>query len=122
MTTKYAHIGEIEDVDLTPYIRLAQAIILQAIKEGAGTSRMFEVRGPIMVKGRYDKASMKIDLQQKDISIIQEFAQSHQCPTPLLTASSDVYAKAMELGFAKQDTASVCAVLEKMAGVKRALK
>ena len=35
MTTKYAHIGEIEDVDLTPYIRLAQAIILQAIKDYA---------------------------------------------------------------------------------------
>lgn len=35
MTTNYAHIGEIEDVDLAPYIRLAQAIILQAIKDYA---------------------------------------------------------------------------------------
>jgi len=41
---------------------------------------------------------------------------------PLFTASEPVYDKALASGLAMQDTAAVCAVLEKMAGVKRGRK
>jgi hypothetical protein len=43
-------------------------------------------------------------------------------PTPMFDATVPVYEKAMESGHAEHDTAAVCAVLEKMAGVKRGKK
>ena len=95
------------------------AMILQAVSDGGGTSRMFEVRGPLMVSGRYDEATMKVDMHQKDIKIIAEFANKLNCPTPLLSAAAQIYTAALAKGRAKQDTAAVCAVLEEMAGIKR---
>ncbi|HSU62447.1 MAG TPA: NAD(P)-dependent oxidoreductase, partial [Burkholderiales bacterium] len=87
--------------------------------DGAGTSRMFQVRGPQMVAGRYDRATMKVEVWQKDMKIIGEFATRLGVPTPLFNASAAVYTAAMAQGFAKQDTASVCAVLEAMANASR---
>ena len=43
-----------------------------------------------------------------------------QCPTPLFDAARAYYAGAYAQGYAKQDTAAVCAVLENMAGIVRA--
>jgi 3-hydroxyisobutyrate dehydrogenase-like beta-hydroxyacid dehydrogenase len=94
-------------------------MLLKAVSDGGGTSRMFEVRGPLMVAGKYDKATMKVDMHQKDIKIIAEFANKLNCPTPLLSAAAQIYTAALAKGRAKQDTASVCAVLEEMAGIKR---
>jgi putative dehydrogenase len=94
-------------------------IILKAIGDGAGTSRMFEVRGPLMAAAQYDKATMKVEMHQKDIRIISEFAGKLNCPTPLLSAAAQIYTAALAGGRAKQDTASVCAVLEELAGIKR---
>ncbi|MGD9046303.1 MAG: NAD(P)-dependent oxidoreductase [Desulfobacterales bacterium] len=94
-------------------------MLLKAVSDGGGTSRMFEVRGPLMVSGRYDQATMKVDMHQKDINIISEFAKNLNCPTPMLSAAAQIYTAALANGRAKQDTASVCAVLEEMAGIKR---
>lgn len=93
--------------------------ILKVISDGAGTSRMFEVRGPLMVAGKYDEPTMKVDVYQKDIKIITSFANELQCPTPLLSAAAQIYTAALADGRAKEDTASVCAILEKMAGLRR---
>ncbi len=94
-------------------------IMLKAIGDGGGTSRMFEVRGPLMAAAKYDKATMKVEMHQKDIKIISEFAGELKCPTPLLSAAAQFYTAALAKGCAKQDTAVVCAVLEEMAGFKR---
>jgi len=80
---------------------------------------MFQVRGPQMVAGRYDNASMKNEVWQKDMKIIGEFATKLGVPTPLFNASAALYTAAMAQGFAKEDTASVCAVLEAMANASR---
>jgi putative dehydrogenase len=94
-------------------------IMVKAISDGGGTSRMFEVRGPLMAAGKYDEATMKVDMHQKDIHIISDFAGKLNCPTPLLSAAAQIYTAALAAGRAKQDTAAVCAVLEEMAGFKR---
>jgi 3-hydroxyisobutyrate dehydrogenase-like beta-hydroxyacid dehydrogenase len=93
--------------------------IFETIKTGAGNSRVFELRGPMMVKDDYDDATMKIKVWEKDMAVIGDFAKSIGCPTPLFTATEAIYDKALNSGHAMQDTAAVCAVLEKMAGVKR---
>jgi putative dehydrogenase len=89
------------------------------VSAGAGNSRVFELRAPMMVKGRYDHPSMKVSVWQKDMAVIGEFARQLRCPTPLFDATVPIYSKAMKTGHAEEDTASVCAVLESMAGVKR---
>ena len=93
--------------------------IFELIRIGAGNSRVFELRAPMMVRDDYDDATMKIKVWQKDMDVIGAFAKSLRVPTPLFTATEPIYAKAMASGHAMQDTAAVCAVLEKMARVKR---
>jgi len=94
-------------------------LIYKVISDGAGTSRMFEVRGPLMAKDEYDEATMKVDIWQKDLNIIGAFAREMKCPTPLLSACAQVYTAALAQGRDKQDTASVCAVLEEWAHYER---
>lgn len=94
-------------------------LLYKVIKDGAGTSRMFEVRGPLMIANDYGKATMKIDVYKKDIDIIEQFAAELHCPVPLFEASKPFYAAAYAQGRALEDTAAICAVLEQMAGVRR---
>jgi 3-hydroxyisobutyrate dehydrogenase-like beta-hydroxyacid dehydrogenase len=96
--------------------------VFDMVTTGAGNSRVFELRAPMMVKDRYDDATMKISVWQKDMSVIGDFARQMGVPTPMFDATVPVYEKAMESGHAEHDTAAVCAVLEKMAGVKRGKK
>ena len=91
-------------------------LLYRVIRDGAGTSRMFEVRAPLMIERDYSRATMKIDVYQKDIDIIGAYAAALHCPTPLFEASKTFYSSAYALGHAKDDTAAICAVLENMAG------
>ena len=94
-------------------------LIFDLISAGAGNSRVFELRAPMMVKGRYDKVTMKIDVWQKDMDVIGDFAKKIGVPTPLFTATEAIYDKALKSGHGAEDTAAVCAVMEKMANFKR---
>jgi 3-hydroxyisobutyrate dehydrogenase-like beta-hydroxyacid dehydrogenase len=98
---------------------LDPATMVKVLSDGAGSSRMLQVRGPMMVEGDYSAAAMKVGVWQKDMKIIGEFARELDCPTPLFAATTPIYNAAMALGFADSDTASVCAVLEKWATLRR---
>jgi 3-hydroxyisobutyrate dehydrogenase-like beta-hydroxyacid dehydrogenase len=65
---------------------------------------------------------MKVEVWQKDMKIIGEYAARLAVPTPLFNASAALYTAAMAQGFEKQDTASVCAVLEGLASLKARAK
>jgi len=96
--------------------------IFDLVKAGAGNSRVFELRGPMMVKGRYDDVTMKIDVWDKDMQVIGDYAKKIRVKTPLFDATKPIYLKAMKSGLGAKDTAAVCAVLEKQAKVKRRKK
>jgi len=98
---------------------LAAENIFNVIKAGAGNSRIFELRAPMMVENDYSIATMKMDVWQKDLHVIGEFAKDLDSPVPLFSESARINRKAMDMGFAKLDTASVCKVLEQMAGIER---
>ena len=98
---------------------LPPQVIFDLVKIGAGNSRIFELRGPMMVKNDYADATMKISVWQKDMDVIGSYARKIRAPTPMFDASKAVYNKALASGRGAQDSAAVCAVLEKMAGVKR---
>ncbi len=101
---------------------LPPQLIYDQIRIGAGNSRVFELRGPMMVKDRYDHPTMKISLWQKDMDVIGSFAQALGAPTPLFSATLPIYAAAMATGHGDEDTAATCAVLQAMAGLKRGTK
>jgi 3-hydroxyisobutyrate dehydrogenase-like beta-hydroxyacid dehydrogenase len=92
--------------------------VLKLVAEGAGSSRVLQLRGPMMVKGDYRKATMTLATWQKDMAIIAEFARRAGVKTPLLSATAPIYAEAVKTR-GQEDTAAVCAVLEKMAHYRR---
>jgi len=94
-------------------------MIVDLITAGAGNSRVFELRAPMMAKGRYDDVTMKISVWDKDMQVIGDYARKVSVPTPMFNATKGIYIKAMKSGLGGRDTAAVCAVLEKMAKVRR---
>jgi L-threonate 2-dehydrogenase len=93
--------------------------IFEMISNGAGNSRVFELRAPMMVKNDYSDVTMKCSVWQKDMDVIGAFAKTIRVPTPLFSATLPIYAAALKSGHAEDDTAAVCAVLESQAKVKR---
>jgi putative dehydrogenase len=98
---------------------LDPALVAKVIASGAGTSKVFELRSPMMVKGDYQPATMKLDIWKKDMEVIADFARALGVETPTFSASAPVYEAARAGGYGADDTAAVCAVLEKRAGVRR---
>jgi len=94
-------------------------MIVDLITAGAGNSRVFELRAPMMAKGRYDDVTMKISVWDKDMQVIGDYARRIRVPTPIFDATKGIYIRAIKSGLGGRDTAAVCAVLEKMAKVRR---
>ena len=94
-------------------------VIFETVKSGAGNSRIFELRAPMMVANDYNRQTMKMSVWQKDMKVIGEFAKEMHCPTPMFDTTLPIYATAMKTGLEDQDTAAVCAVMEQMAKFKR---
>jgi 3-hydroxyisobutyrate dehydrogenase-like beta-hydroxyacid dehydrogenase len=93
--------------------------VVRVVSDGAGTSRMLEVRGPVMVDQRYDDAAATLQMFAKDLDIIGDFAAAVGAPTPLLSAVLPYYTAGIAQGRSEQDAAALCAVLEAMAGHER---
>lgn len=68
--------------------------IIAAIEAGAGNSRIFELRAPMMARRTYQPATMKLDVWLKDLEAISALAKAAGSPTPLLDASRPAYALA----------------------------
>jgi L-threonate 2-dehydrogenase len=91
--------------------------MLDVVGDGAGASRMLQVRGPMMAAGSYDEPGMKLEVYQKDLEIIAAFAQEVGAPTPLFSVSAMFHTAALAQGRGKQDTAAIASVLRTMAGL-----
>jgi L-threonate 2-dehydrogenase len=78
---------------------------------------VFKLRGKLMVEQNYLPATMKIEVWQKDMQVIGDMAKSVDCPVPLFTACAPLYTTAMAQGLSQHDTAAVCEVLGRMAGL-----
>ena len=84
--------------------------ILRVISAGVGSSRIFEIRGPMMVADDYPPAA-RLEMFIKDIGIIGEFARSVGSPTPLLDASLPWYEEAVGVGLGDLDAAALARLL-----------
>ncbi|MEW6122960.1 MAG: NAD(P)-dependent oxidoreductase [Pseudomonadota bacterium] len=108
------NVAAAEALVLAEQAGLDLGMVYEAISDGAGTSRMFEVRGPLMVKETYQPATMKMDVYMKDITLIMDFARDVRAPTPLMAATIPYYTAALAAGRNADDTAAVHAVLKEM--------
>jgi putative dehydrogenase len=88
-------------------------MVVDLVGPGAGGSRMFQMRAPMMVERVYEPATMKVSIWKKDMAIIAEFAEDVGCATPMFTLTQPVYTDAMAMGLGDQDTAAVFEVLKK---------
>ena len=94
---------------------LDPAVVQETIADGVGSSKMFEIRGPMMVEDSYPAAA-RLDTILKDAGIIASFARSLGVPTPLLEAALPVYRQASQAGLGDLDAAALCRYLEQGEG------
>jgi 3-hydroxyisobutyrate dehydrogenase-like beta-hydroxyacid dehydrogenase len=92
---------------------LPAQLIYDAIFDSAGSSKMFQVRGPMMVKQQYKPASMTNELFKKDLQLIHEALKETGVHAPLFEATLPVYQAAQD-SHGDDDTGAVYAILEKM--------
>jgi 3-hydroxyisobutyrate dehydrogenase-like beta-hydroxyacid dehydrogenase len=96
---------------------LDAAMIVKVISDGAGSSRMFQVRGPAMINRSWEDATMKVSTWQKDMRLINDALQLTATPAPLFSSTMPIYNAAIALGHGMNDTASVYDVLERLTGL-----
>jgi L-threonate 2-dehydrogenase len=106
-----------EMVTLCRRMGLDPAVALQHLGHSPylGTGAM-RLRVPFMIERRYEPATMKVALWQKDMQVIGEMARAVHCPTPLFDACASLYTGAMAMGLGEADTAATAEVLGRMAG------
>jgi 3-hydroxyisobutyrate dehydrogenase-like beta-hydroxyacid dehydrogenase len=89
---------------------------LQILAHGGAASKILEVRGPLMVEGRFAPL-MKIDLFLKDIRLMLEAGQELYVPLPLTGTMQQLYTAALAGGQGKEDLAGIIRLYEAMAGL-----
>jgi 3-hydroxyisobutyrate dehydrogenase-like beta-hydroxyacid dehydrogenase len=93
---------------------IPSSLACKVLADGAGGSRMFSVRGPMMANRGWQHATMKVSIWQKDMKLINAALTATNTAAPLFAATLPIYSAAMALGHAEHDTAAVFDVLNRM--------
>ena len=89
--------------------------VVDVIGNSAGSSRMFQMRAPMMVRRTWDtEATATNTVMKKDLKLIEEAIQNSQTPSPMFSLTIPLYTAAIASGHAEDDTAAVYEVLERM--------
>ncbi|MEE8305427.1 MAG: NAD(P)-dependent oxidoreductase [Candidatus Tectomicrobia bacterium] len=94
------------------------ATMLDAMQGTAASSRMMEIRGPLMAADEFP-AQMKLDLFLKDLRLMLEAGQNLGVPLPLTSTAQQLYTAAGNTGAGQLDLAVIIKSLEQMAGLTR---
>ena len=81
-------------------------LALDVLARSAATSRMLEVRGPMMAREEFP-AQMKLDLFMKDLHLIQDAAAAAGAAVPLTDVAERLYAAAAGAGHDQEDLSVV---------------
>ena len=84
--------------------------VLDVLTAGAASSRMLEVRGPMIAHEEFPP-QMKLDLFMKDLHLIQEAARAIGAPLPLTDVAERLYAEVLHSGHGALDLAVVVRAL-----------
>jgi 3-hydroxyisobutyrate dehydrogenase-like beta-hydroxyacid dehydrogenase len=105
-----------EGLTLARRAGLDPAQTLEILSQGAAASKILDVRGPLMIEGRFDPL-MKMDLFLKDIRLMLEAAQHLHVPLPLTGMMQQLYTAAVAGGQAKDDLSGIVRLYERLAGL-----
>lgn len=94
------------------------ATVQEVMEDGVGSSKIFEIRGPMMVADDYPPAA-RLSIILKDAGLITDYARSVGAPTPLLDTALDVYKEASAAGLGDHDAAALLRYLEQLGGLER---
>lgn len=94
-------------------------VVQRVMSDGVGSSKIFDIRGPMMVQDRYEPPAARLDILLKDAKIIRDFARSVGAPIPLLEAAIPIYEQSSSAGLGSLDAAALCRYLEQQAGLSR---
>jgi 3-hydroxyisobutyrate dehydrogenase-like beta-hydroxyacid dehydrogenase len=86
--------------------------VLDVLTRSAGTSRMLELRGPLIVRQDYPP-QMKLDLFLKDLGLILEAGADAGAALPLTALARRLYEAAASAGRGGEDLAAVATALER---------
>jgi putative dehydrogenase len=114
------NVATAEAMLLAEHAGLDPKLVVEMVGPGAGGSRMFQMRAPMMVERVYEPATMKVSTWKKDMAVIAEFADDVGCATPMFTLTQPIYSQAMAMGLGEQDTAAVFEVLKAGEALDRA--
>jgi 3-hydroxyisobutyrate dehydrogenase-like beta-hydroxyacid dehydrogenase len=106
-----------EALTLAERAGLDTRLALDVLTASAATSRMLEVRGPMIVRREFPP-QMKLDLFMEDLHLIQEAARAVGAPLPLTDVAERLYGAAEAAGHGGEDLASVVTAL----GARRAAR
>tara|TARA_Y100000588_G_C14273152_1_gene933221 strand:- start:3649 stop:4557 length:909 start_codon:yes stop_codon:yes gene_type:complete len=106
------NVASAEAVILAKNSGLDMEQFFRVISSSPCSSKIFELRAPLMIGNTYEPATMKLDVWQKDMKLIREFADNTESPVPLFATTEPLYQAAIDANLGQQDTAAVCSVLQ----------
>ncbi|WP_069300446.1 L-threonate dehydrogenase [Neptunicoccus sediminis] len=96
---------------------LDPAQVVDVVSVSAGTSWMFENRGPHVVEGDYTPRS-KVDIWLKDLGIVGEIAAASDLPVPVSANALEQFRAASAAGLGDEDDAAIAKYFARQGGVK----
>lgn len=91
---------------------LNPTMLYEAVRDGAGGSVIFDKRGKLMINENYLPATARVSMFVKDVSIVRDYAQTLDLPTPLLDRTVELYDRAMAAGLADSDAAALLSLMK----------
>lgn len=95
-------------------------LMYDVVTHAAGNSWMFENRMKHVVDGDYSPTSM-VDIFVKDLGLVADTAQKLDFPLPLSNTAFEMFTRASNAGFGKEDDSAVIKIFEgiKLPGVEK---
>lgn len=82
-------------------------VVQEVISSGVGSSKIFDIRGPMVASSTYEPPSARMAIILKDAGIIADFARTTGAVTPLLDAAIPMYERGVAEGIGDLDAAAL---------------
>jgi 3-hydroxyisobutyrate dehydrogenase len=105
-----------EALTFAKQLGLDLAQVYEVISNAAGSSWMFQNRGPHVVEGDYAPRSA-VEIFVKDLGIVEDIARAERFPTPLAGTALQLFLMTASAGMGRDDDASVARLYAKIAGL-----
>src|SRR5690606_9839403 len=93
--------------------------VFDLVRDSAANSRLWEIRGPMMVSEDYTTSRGNFGMAEKDGPVIGDFMEKMYFPAPVFQAALQMHNAAVGMGQFDMDTASLCRLYETLSGTTR---